>query len=229
MASLIGLPHDGGAPSPCQVYSTPVERRKRLEGLGIEEQTLIVALQRGVAEKMTALFYDPRTAGGYDLYRYATRHVREQQYQRGWEIRDSNNIALVRDPINETVLIVCSGDAQTGMLIGDQPKTKRSKGDLFLEISQVLQTDLFGQDVIQKRRIAPPESKVWLLLHYHEGEGAKQVLRAELSRPFEAEGGMITKWAERIILNAPLPGQVADDFIADDTGPTFTPSVVVKF
>lgn len=229
MASLIGVPHGGDEASRCLVYSTPVERRKRLEKLGIDEQTLVVALQRGVAEKMTALFYDPRTAGGYDLYRYATRHVREQQYALGWEIKDSNNIALVRDPINETILIVCSGDAQTGMLIGEQPKTKRSKGDLFLEISQVLQTDLFGHDVVQKRRVAPPESKVWLLLHYHEGEGANQVLRAELSRPFEAEGGMITRWAERIILHAPLPGQVADDFIADDTGPTFTPSVVVKF
>lgn len=229
MANFIGLSHDGGATSPCQVYSTPVDRRKRLEALGIDEQTLVVALQRGVAEKMTALFYDPRTAGGYDLYRYATRHVREQQHQRGWETKDSNNIALVRDPVNETVLIVCSGDAQTGMLIGDQPRTKRSKGDLFLEISQVLQTDLFGQEVIQKRRIAAPESKVWLLLHYHDGEGANQVLRAELSRPFEAEGGMITKWAERIILNAQLPGQVADDFNAHDTGPTFSPSAIVKF
>lgn len=229
MADFAGAPRGAGDGSPYRVFSTPVERRKRLEELGIEEQTLVIAVQRGVAEKTTALFYDPRTAGGYDLYRYATRHLREQQYARGWEIKDSNNIALVRDPINGTILIVCSGDTQTGMLIGDQPKTKRSKGDLFLEISEVLQTDLFGQDIIQKRRIAAPETKVWLLLHYHDGEGANQVLRAELSRPFEAEGGMITKWAERIILHVPLPGQLADDFTADDTGPTFTPSVIVKF
>lgn len=214
--------------APPKIYSSLADRRRKLQELNIDEATLVGALQRGVAEKMTAVSFDPRTAGGYDLYRYATRYVREHQSARGWVCVDRNNIAFVRDPISETSLIVCAGDSQTGSLIGDQPKTRRTKGDMFLDISQVLQTDLFGNDVIEVRRMAVPDSKVWLLLHYHDGEGSNQVLRAELSRPLEAEGGTITRWAERIILSVPLPGQIADDEAADDIGLEFIPNVTVK-
>ena len=41
----------------------------------------IDALQRGVAEKLTAEIFDPATAGGYDLYRYTTRYVRKGLYE----------------------------------------------------------------------------------------------------------------------------------------------------
>lgn len=213
----------------CKVYSTPGQRREKLAELSLEEELLVVALQRGITEKLTAMFADPKTAGGYDLWRYATRYLREQLHARGWIISDRNNVALVRDPVNGTILIVCSGDSQTGSLIGEQPRTRRSKGDFFLDISEVLSTDLFGHDVIGTRRIAAPHSKVWLLLHYHDGFGAEQVFRAELSRPYEAVSGMITKWAERVILHTLLPGEVADDSSADDQGPNFTPNITVNF
>mgnify|MGYP007049508331 CR=1 FL=1 len=212
----------------CVIYRTPVARRAKLMELRINEDLLVKALQRGVAEKLTQVQFDPVTAGGLDLWRYTTRYVREGQHARGWELADSNNIALVRDPIEGTVLIVCAGDIQTGQLIGKQPRTKRTKGDLFLQVSEVLQIDLFGEDVVQQRRIAAPLSKVWLLLHYHEGMGDQQVFRAELSRPFEAEGKMITKWAERIILHVTPPGVMHDDDVYDDAGPDFVPTVTVR-
>ena len=212
----------------CIVYSTPVQRREKLRELGVSEEVMIDALQRGLAEKLTAQNDDPKTAGGYDMYRYTTRSVRSGQRALGWELVDSSNIAMVRDPQTGVTVVVCAGDSQTGQPYGDAPKTKRSKGDVFLDVSEVIAVDLFGHDVIEKRRIASPESKTWLLLHFHSVVGTQNVFRAELSLPLEANGGIITKWSERIILYVPLPGTIADDETANDTGPVILPSITVR-
>lgn len=225
MTSIVGFPEGR---TPYTVYSTPDQRRKKLAELVIPEEVLVRAIQLGLTEKLTAEIYDPRTAGGYDFFRYTTKYLRRSLAERGWQVRDPNNIALVRDPINGTIVIVCAGDSQTGTLIGDQPRSRRTKGDLFLETTEVVAKDLLGEDIVRKRRLSPPMTKVWLLLHYHDGEGANQVLRAELSRPFEAEAGFITKWVERIILHVPLPTAFVDDVTADDQGPEITPSLTIR-
>lgn len=214
--------------SECIVYSTPVARRERLQKLGVPEELLVEALQRGIAEKLTAQIYDPATAGGYDLYRYATRHLRQGLHERGWELSDCNNIALVREPFDETILIVCSGDQQTGQLFGTPPKTKRSKGDVFLETSEIVAVDLWGNEEIETRQVALPDAKVWLLLHYHDETHGQQVLRAELSRPLEAESGTITRWSERIVLYVPLPDAMPDDESGSGNGPMITPDVQIR-
>ncbi len=212
----------------CTVYATPVARREKLKSLGIPEQLLIDAVQYGVAEKLTQVVYDPATSGGIDLYRYTTREVRRGLHELGWELSDSNNIALVRNPINDTTVIVCSGDQQTGQLIGDLPKTKRSKGEVFLEVTEVQSVDLFGNEEVTTRLVAVPDKEVWLLLHYHLDCKDGQTLRAELSRPLEAEDGIITKWSERIILHIPLPDAMPDDDSGTDTGPVVIPNVKIR-
>ena len=212
----------------CIIYSAPASRDAKLKELAIPEELLVDALQRGVAEKLTAEIFDPATAGGYDLYRYTTRYVRRGLHEAGWELSDYNNIALVRDPVKETVIIICSGDHQTGQLIGVPPKTKRSKGDFFLEMSKIVAIDLFGDEKIETRHIAPPDAKVWLLLHYHVVEPGQQILRAELSRPLEANDGMITQWSERIILDVRLADAMSDDESANDEGPVITPDVDIR-
>jgi len=223
-------PHSGPGPhDQCIIYSTPVARRERLQSLQIPEELLVEAIQRGVAEKKTAEIFDPPTAGGYALYWYTTRHVRKGLSEAGWEMSDSNNIALIRDPLEGTVVIVCSGDQQTGQVIGDPPKTKRSKGDVFLEVSEIVSVDLWGNEEVETRSIALPDANGWLLLHYHVENGPQQVLRAELSRPLEAQSGTITKWSERIILHVPLPDALYDDEFDGDKGPVVTPDVQVRF
>lgn len=228
MPDNANIPPRGPLELECRVYSTPVDRRERLHQLGVPEELLVEAVQRGVAEKLTAEIYDPATAGGYDLYRYTTRHLREGLHRRGWELSDSNNIALVRDPVDETVLIVCSGDQQTGQMIGDAPRTKRSKGDVFLEVTEVVAIDLLGYEETETRTVALPDAKVWLLLHYHAITNGQEVLRAELSRPRVAEGGTITEWSERIILYVPLPDAMPDDETGSDNGPIITPDVKIR-
>ncbi len=74
MPDNANIPPRGPLELECRVYSTPVDRRERLHQLGVPEELLVEAVQRGVAEKLTAEIYDPATAGGYDLYRYTTRH-----------------------------------------------------------------------------------------------------------------------------------------------------------
>jgi hypothetical protein len=228
MSDFSGRPSGGPTSSACVTYSVPSEIRKKLLELKVPEEILIQALQRGVAEKLTAEIYDPSTAAGCDLYKFATRHVRKELHIRGWELKDSNNIAIIFDPLVGTTIIVCAGNRQTGMVIGEQPRTKRPKGPIFLDVTEVIQKDLFGHDVVEKRSFAVTESKVWLLLHYHDGVGPFQVLRAELSRPVEAVDGLITKWSERIMLNVPLPGAMADDFSAGDNGPVIIPNVASR-
>ncbi len=210
------------------VYSTPVAVREKLSMLGVPEELLIESLQRGVAEKQTAEIFDPLTAGGYDLYRYTTRYVRKGMFECGWEMSDDNNIALVRNRTDGTTIIVCSGDSQTGQLIGDDPKTKRQKGEVFLEISEFVSINLFGEREFRTRSVAQPDSNVWLLLHYHAIDNDRHILRAELSRPFEEKGGSITGWSERIILYVPLPDGRTDDESANDEGPAITPEVTIR-
>jgi hypothetical protein len=228
MSDLISFLSVDTRESVCDAYVTPLEVREKLRELGASEAVLVSALQRGLTEKMTAGIFDPTTAGGYDMYRYTTRHVREGQNRLGWELIDSNNIAMIRDPLTGVTIVVCAGDAQTGMMYGEPPKTKRSKGDVFLDISQVIAVDLFGEEVIERKRIASLESKTWLLLHYHSVVGDQHIFRAELSLPAEASSGTITKWSERIILHVPMPGSMPDDETANDTGPVITPSVTVR-
>ena len=228
MPDSANIPPIGPAAPQCVVYSTPVHRRERLHQLGVPEELLVEALQRGIAEKLNAEIYDPATAGGYDLYRYTTRHVREGLHRRGWELSDSNNIALVRKPIDDTVLIVCSGDQQTGQLIGDAPKTKRSKGDVFLEVTEIVAIDLLGYEETETKMVALPDANVWLLLHYHATLNGHEIIRAELSRPRVAEGGTITEWSERIILYVPLPDAMPDDETGSDSGPIITPDVKIR-
>ena len=213
----------------CIIYSAPALRNAKLKELAIPEELLVDALQRGVAEKLTSEVFDPVTAGGYDLYRYTTRYVRKGLHEAGWELSDNNNIALVRDPAEGTVIIICSGDHQTGQLIGGPPKTKRSKGDLFLEVSEIVATDLFGDEEVETRHVALPDAKVWLLLHYHVVERGQQILRAELSRPLEANDGMITQWSERIILDVRPADAMSDDESANDEGPVIIPDVEIRF
>lgn len=229
MQNFQNPPSGQGPRSECIIYSTPVARRERLQALRIPEELLVEAIQRGVAEKQTAEVYDPPTAGGYDLYRYTTRHIRKGLHETGWELSDSNNVALVRDPEQSTVVIVCSGDQQTGQLIGEPPKTKRSKGEVFLEVSEIVSVNLFGEEQVETRSIALPDANVWLLLHYHVETTTQQILRAELSRPLEAESGTITKWSERIILHVLPPDALSDDEFDGDEGPIITPDVQVRF
>lgn len=228
MPDNANVPPGGYSDPKCHIYSTPVEVRERLQQLRVPEELLVEAIQRGIAEKLTAQVYDPATAGGYDLYRYITRHVRAGLHQQGWELSDSNNIALIRDPVDGTVLIVCSGDQQTGQLVGDHPKTKRSKGDVFLEVTEVIAVDLFGDEETQTKQVALADAKVWLLLHYHTILNGHEVIRAELSRPRVAEGGTITEWSERIILYVPLPDGMPDDETGSDNGPIITPDVKIR-
>lgn len=214
--------------SPRMVYSTPVARREKLRELGVDEEILVAAVQFGLTEKLTQVMFDPKTAGGYDMYKYMTRLLRMKLYEQGWKLFDGNNIAMIREPNSGVSIVVCAGDGQTGSTFGKPPKSKRSKGDVFLDISRMIAVDLFGHDVIETRRVAPDDAKTWLLLHYHVVVGSQHFLRAELSRPAEAERGVITDWYDRIILNVPLPGSIADDETADDQGPVIIPSITVN-
>ncbi|SEB80424.1 hypothetical protein [Rhodobacter sp. 24-YEA-8] len=210
------------------VISMPADRRAILKEMGVPEDLLIASLQRGVAEKRTAMFADPPTAGGYDLFRYTTRHVRTGLFERGWEVRNIANIATVRNPEDGTTIIVCAGDHQTGMIIGSDPKTKRPKGEIFLDVSDVASLDLFGNPIPAKRKVMSESSKVWLLLHYHSEFAGEEIFRAELSKPSVAEAGLITTWSQRIILNTTLPDSIHDDDTADDSGPEILPNVTIR-
>lgn len=210
------------------VYSTPIARRARLSELEIPGELLAVSLQLGVTEKLTAQIFDHKAAGGWDMFRYTTRSLRSGLYERGWKLIDSSNVAKVMHPSSGVSVVVCSGDSQTGSTFGPLPKTKRSKGDVFLGHSEMVAVDLFGESVVETRWLAPEDSKTWLLLHYHVVESGMQYFRSELSRPAEAKDGVITDWFERIILNVPLPGAITDDETADDTGPSIIPTVNIR-
>jgi len=168
--------------------------RERLEAMGLDEAILRQAVIDGELARASCTDNDPRVFRGQIAWARATRGLREALIPRGWKAAEKANLPVVVSPDNSTAITVSSGDDCTG-LRDRSPKTRNPKGAATLAaiMRNVLQLN-FGfidDDDDEAQRLT------WVLLVAR----TRDEVRCELSLPAAiGEGGRVTSWAERIIM-----------------------------
>ncbi len=208
-------------------YVAPVEVRAKLREIGLPREVAVRAAQAGFVEKSNANIFDPKTAGGWDAWRYPTRVLREALFALGGRLEDPRNLPLVVLDEHRTIFTVSSGDQQTGALFGPEPKTKNEKGSVLKAVIEkdFRQADLLGDPLEIEKFVQTREYPIWiLLLHITQSS-----IQAEVSCPKSLDSsGQIDEWHERIILDVLPPDSISDDIPDDDSGPDILPSVRLK-
>jgi hypothetical protein len=208
-----------------KVYSTPEEVPSRLSELGLRQETLCEAVQRGQAARASCTANHPAPFPGIWAWAETVASLRELLRPEGWIRADSGNLPLTVDAAGRVSLIVSTGDENTGNP-DVSPCTRSSKGPRTENAVTInaLQMTLF--DVrLRPEDLDESNGRITFLLLFHSDAKANEV-RCELSRPIKMnEEGQVSGWAERIILpTSPLGGDVMKVL----TDVPQTPTVVVK-
>lgn len=205
------------------IRSQPWDVRQRLEALCHVGPTLFeTAVLTGHVALLQCTDNDPPFIPGTAAWWRTLRSLREQLLGAGsgWRKDDTGNYSLTINDDHRVSIVVASGDEMTGLIHGDDPKTKAPKGiRTENRVEQNAQGDLFPH--LLKRPSNPGLFDLWVLLIHIKPEE----IRAELSRPITMEDHHITGWSERIILpiNKEDPERVR--ISPDDFGPDFDPEV----
>jgi hypothetical protein len=213
------------------VHARPVEVANRLkERFDWFEAAFVLAVQQGYIERTNcAIPFDPPTAPGTDAWRYTLRSLRQQADARGWTLSDPGNLSVITSEKLEVNIVVFSGDDATG-LPHLTPKSKNPRGPMIKEAVRRNYGELsLFEEVIED---AGPDIEemvrfeTWVLLTHITNEE----IRAELSLPKSVdEHDRVDDWAERIIINVPLPGAESEDVPDADSDPDIVPAVSFNF
>lgn len=211
-------------------YIDPMEMRGRLAELGLKEEDLLLAIQRGQAARLSCTRNHPPQSSGYYAWSETVCTLRERLIPLGWERSDERNLPFTVNPEKSVAIAVATGDEATGRS-DEKPCTKSSKGPRTAEAVAVneRQLELFGNLPLRPEQLAMfNECMTWLLLFHCDTE-AREV-RCELSRPVKMdEEGYVDDWAERVILTAfPFGGDSAKVPNIPLTDAPQSPEIVVE-
>lgn len=169
-----------------------------LELLGLDSDTLTIAVLRGVRQAQNITNFHPVTARGFVQWSETVAALREQLNERDWRQADPQNSPRVLSPDGLTSIMVIGGNANTAVSEDLTPGTARRRGpatgaavqcngqqmlDLIFELPSIRQTQL---------------PLTWVLLYHWSKD--EPVVRAELSLPAQIVDGNITQWTSRIFL-----------------------------
>lgn len=174
--------------------------REALVNLGLKSEWLDMIGVRILAAYRQATPHDAANAAGSYAYFAAVRAVREILCPEGWQPQRQHNLEITKHLTKEAALIISSGDKNTGMLGGDEPKTKNSKGAQTQKIvvKNLQQLNLFPFLDPLKNEARPEYT--WILLYHIDN--AKSEMRVEISLPvtIDYEDLRVVAWKQRIIL-----------------------------
>ena len=190
------------------IYSAPDDVPSRLAELGLREEILREAVQRGQAAYASCTPNHPAPYRGICAWAETVSALRELLLPKGWTRSDSGNLPLTTDGASRVCITVSTGDENTGR-IGGSPCTRSSKGPRTASAITInaLQMRLFEEIRLQPDDLEEINGKMTWILLFHRDPIANE-LRCELSRPIKMNvDGQVTGWAERIILGStPLGG-----------------------
>lgn len=171
-----------------------------LNEMNISELWFKSISERVLSEYNRTTLNDAVTASGLYAYLAAVRYVREVLKPHGWDLYRKGNLEMAKNSSTGTVIMVSSGDENTGNERGPEPKTKNPKG---LETQQIICNN--GQMFLwpEYEQIVTSDSEseyVWIYL-YHIDQRRKE-LRSELSLPIDmtVDRMKVSRWQTRIIL-----------------------------
>jgi len=194
------------------VHVHPFERRNRLADLGLDEEILRQAIQRGFAEWAACTQNHPPSVPGLLAWGETVRALRDLLAPLGWERSNEGNLPFTVNEGKTVALSVATGDEQTGKP-DETPCTRSSKGPRTAGAvaANAKQLDLFPIAMLPEdlaKIKGEGQRMTWLLL-LHRDEGDREV-RCELSRPTSmSENQHVDGWIERIILGSiPFDGDL---------------------
>ena len=204
--------------------------RNRLADLGLTEESLLRAVQRGnFAWKNCTPNHPPLFPG---ILRWAETVValREELIPDGWQRSDEGNLPFTINKEGTVAVSVASGDEATGQP-DKSPCTRSSKGPRTAKAVAVNhhQYNLFGEIRLCPEDVAQLQDQkrmTWILLFHYDI--ASSELRCELSRPLHISGeGIVDGWTERLILTATPWDEGLVERTPEADGPQ-SPDVVVE-
>jgi hypothetical protein len=187
------------------LHERPADKHRRLAELGLSEEILIQAVQRGFAEWAGCTLNHPPAFPGLMAWGETVRAIRELLTPLGWERSNEGNLPFTINQGGTIAIAVATGDDCTGNS-DETPCTKSSKGPRTAGAVEAnrRQLKLFPVEV-QPQDLAKIKGNggrmTWLLL-LHRDENRRE-LRCELSRPTSmSENERVDGWIERIILRS---------------------------
>ena len=204
---------------PARVHAQEHERTSRLFELGLKEDWLTEAAERGLDARKRCTAFHPPSAPGF--YQWAETHValREIVVREGGRADDTGGFSTCISPNGSIAITVATGNERTGQAGLPAPETKYPRGPMThaaIEANQQI-----GLDLRTGASILPPEPAdatydTWILLLNTRFDQ----LRMELSRPTSiGEDNRVDAWSERILLS-PIDIEPTMPIIdPDDDGP----------
>lgn len=211
---------------PNTVRVEPWDVNKRLFELGIKEEHLLHAAERGFTAWASCTANHPLAIPGLLAWGETVCALRERLIPMGWERTDEQNWPLVVNSDGTIALSVATGNEDTGRKDG-VPVTASAKGPRTISAIVANQNlSLFPEMMPSAESLKATGRETWLLLVYRDTDARE--MRCELSRPIGVDSeDRVDGWAERIILT-PRPFDGVEDTLVDDGNGPQSPEITVE-
>ncbi|WP_295652242.1 hypothetical protein [uncultured Dietzia sp.] len=175
--------------------------------LGITKHAVIDAVRDGLAEGLRLDAAAPKIAPGFYAWTGTVASIRRHLVTDGWRPADKQNLPTIVSPDGRVRLIVASGDSGTGDPAAT-PSTSNPKGRAVEEHvrsndpGRHQQIQLALDIDVESNRDESGACQTWMLLYRHDIAQLRSV--AEVSLPLAIEGGRVTEWGDRAIIETPI-------------------------
>ncbi len=197
--------------------------RQELAALGLTPEILYEAMEIGESYRALCTPNDPPSFHGVTAWARSLRALREILTNKEWTKDDAGNYSTVVNPDKSLAIAVSTGDKETGIYDPTRPlaspKLKHPKGNMTrAAVNQNAVALYLFEDMAADAKAKADEQEAaekritWMLLKRRE----KDTIFAELSLASKFDGGQVSGWEHRIILEPFDVEPVVD--VGDDSG-----------
>jgi hypothetical protein len=186
------------------------------EVFGLAEDSIQDVIMQGLLARTSCSPHHPRTFPGLSQWANTVSALRGKTAPLGWDYSDNNNFPLAIHPSGSLVVVVQTGDRETGTAgipSNRAPKGANTEDAVSINMRQMSLFETTEEFTVNQGSDKPI---MWVLL-YHV---AANEIRYELSLPLKMVGGKIRSWQERIVF-PPIKLDQTDFEIGDDDGTEF--------
>ena len=193
------------------VRNEEFEVKSRLNDIfGLEANDIQDIIMQGLYARTECTSNHPRTYAGLAQWANTVRALRDKTSPAGWTRSDDNNFPLCIHPSNNLVIVVQTGDKDTG-ISANNPSNRAAKGTNTERAIWANQKQLSLFDALPEVLVeAGNDNRIMWVLLYHV---TPSEIRFELSLPSKIVGGKIRSWQERLVFPAIVLDQIE---IGDD-------------
>lgn len=198
------------------VRNEEFEVKSRLnEVFGLEANDIQDVIMQGLYARTECTSNHPRTFAGLSQWANTVRALRDKTSPAGWTTSDDNNFPLCIHPSNNLVIVVQTGDKDTG-ISANNPSNRAAKGTNTEQAIWANQKQLSLFDALPEVMLeAGNDNRIMWVLLYHV---TPTEIRFELSLPSKIVGGKIRSWQERLVFPAIVLDKIDIEIGDDDDG-----------